>query len=220
MEEYAKDEINALAKQDVKNWEIHKRLYNWVLSWAHTKYGLAALIVLALVEPICVPVPADVMVLGMGIGKPKKAVIYSLICALFSVIGGTTALLLGMLIGGENVISFFEQFTLGPISLGEKAHEALRLYKEYDFWAISISALTPVPYMLFSWLGGLADVSILKFIAISLVFRTIRFGTEGVLLYLFGAKARNIIEKHFNTATIIVMVALALLVFAVKVIRG
>lgn len=213
------NEIGSLTKENVKSWEIHKRLYNWVLSWAQTKYGMIALIVLAIVEPICVPVPADVMVMGMSLGKPKKAIRYGLICSCFSVLGGTIALLLGMAIGGENVIKFFEQVNVGPINLGAKADAALQYYNEYDFWAIAISALTPVPYMIFSWLGGMAGVSVIKFISISIVFRTLRFGTEGVLFYFFGAKARVMIEKHFNTATIIVMVLLGAVVFAVKIMK-
>ncbi len=208
-------EVRSLTKTNVKSWEIHKRLYNWVLGWAQTKYGLAALIILAIVEPVCVPVPADVMVIGMSLGKPKKAIHYGLICSFFSVMGGTIALLLGMAIGGENVIRLFEQ-----VSLGEKTALALELYKKYDFWAIAISALTPVPYMLFSWLGGMAEVSILKFVGVSLIFRTMRFGTEGVLFYFFGIKARHIIEKHFNTATVIVMILLAAAVLTIKALRN
>ncbi|MGE4285954.1 MAG: YqaA family protein, partial [Phycisphaerae bacterium] len=197
----------------IKPWELHKKLYNWVLGWADTKYGLLALIILALVEPICVPVPADVLVLGMSLGKPKNGIKYGLICSLFSVFGGTIALLLGLALG-ESVLSFFHSIDFYHI--GDKADKALALYTKYDFWAISVSALTPVPYMLFSWLAGIANVSVVKFVLISIVFRSLRFGSEGVLFYFLGEKARDVIEKHFNTATIIVMVLLGLVVYALK----
>ena len=219
METLTEQQFNVLAKENVKKWELHKRLYNWVLSWAQTKYGIVALILLAILEPICVPVPADVMVMGMSIGNPKKAIRYGLICSLFSVMGGTIALLLGMVIGGDNVIAFFERISSGPLNLGEKADTALQYYNKYDFWAIAVSALTPVPYMIFSWLGGMAGVSVVKFISISIVFRTLRFGTEGVLFYIFGAKARTMIEKHFNTVTIIAMVLLIAAVVIIKILR-
>lgn len=202
-----------LEKRDIKSWELHKRLYNWVLGWADTKYGIFALILLALTEPICVPIPADVLVLGMSLGKPKNGIKYGLICSFFSVLGGTIALLLGLAIG-ESVLNFFHGIEF--YHLGDKADKALKLYDEYDFWAISISALTPVPYMLFSWLAGLAKVSWVKFVLISIVFRSLRFGSEGVLFYFLGEKARDVIEKHFNTATIVVMVLLGLIVYALK----
>ena len=220
METITDNQLDSLTKHNVKSWELHKRLYNWVLGWAQTKYGIYALIILAIVEPIFVPIPADIMVMGLGLGKPKSAIRYGLICSFFSVLGGTIALLLGMAIGGENVIAFFEQIPAPALHLGEKAQKALEIYAKYDFWAIAISALTPVPYMLFSWLGGMAGVSVVKFIAVSLVFRTLRFGTEGLLFYLFGTKARKIIEKHFNIATIIAMILLAAVAFILKSIKS
>lgn len=203
-------------KREVAAWQIHKRLYNWVLHWADTRFGMAALIILAITEPVCVPIPADVMVVGMSLGKPKRGIRYGLICSLCSVLGGTIAFALGLWIGGDNVKAFFDSISFGPVDLGAKADLALGLYSKYEFWAISISALTPVPYMLFSWLGGMAGVSIFKFIGISLIFRTLRFGTEGLLFYLLGEKAEKVIEKHFNTATIVVMIFLGLVVLAMK----
>lgn len=202
--------------ENVRPWQLHKRLYNWVLHWASTKYGFLALIVLAVLEPICVPIPADLMVVGLSLGNPKKGIKYGVVCSLFSVLGGTIALLLGMAIGGENVANFFESISFGPIHLGPKVERALSLYENYDFWAIAISALTPVPYMLFSWLGGMAGVSIWKFVGVSLVFRTLRFGSEGLLFYYIGEDAKHYIEKHFNRATVIAMVILIVLVVVLK----
>ena len=197
-------------------WLWHRRLYNWVIHWADTRFGLLALIVLALTEPICVPIPADVLVVGLCLGKPKRSIKYGLICSAFSVLGGTIAFSLGLAIGGERMIQFFEQISFGPIHLGDKAHQALEFYQTYDFWAIAISALTPVPYMLFSWVGGMAGVSLLKFVGISVVFRTMRFGGEALLFYFFGQKARRLIEKYFNIATIIVIILLAIVVYVIK----
>jgi len=177
---------------------------------------MLALILLAITEPICVPIPADVMVIGMCFGKPKRSLRYGLTCSFFSVLGGTIAFSLGLAIGPERVISFFEQISLGPVHLGDRAQQALELYQKYDFWAIAISALTPVPYMIFSWVGGMAEVSLLKFVGISLVFRTMRFGGESLLFYFFGERARRLIEKYFNIATVVVIILLMVLAYAMK----
>ena len=157
------------ANDQVAWWHWHRRLYNWVIHWADTRFGMLALILLAVTEPICVPIPADVLVIGMCLGRPRRSIKYGLMCALFSVLGGTIAFSLGLAIGGENVINFFEQISFGPFHFGDKAKQALEYYLKYDFWAIAISALTPVPYMLFSWLGGMAGVSLLKFVGIILL---------------------------------------------------
>ena len=171
---------------------------------------------LAITEPICVPIPADVLVIGLCLGKPRRSLRYGLICSFFSVLGGTIAFSLGLVIGGERVVNFFEQISFGPIDLGNKVHQALEIYRQYDFWAIAISALTPVPYMLFSWVGGMAEVSLLKFVGISVIFRTMRFGGEALLFYFLGEKARRLIEKYFNIATIVVIILLAVVVYAVR----
>jgi membrane protein YqaA with SNARE-associated domain len=150
------------------------------------------------------------------LGRPKRSIKYGLTCSFFSVLGGTIAFFLGLAIGGERVISFFEQISYGPVHLGDKAHQALMLYQRYDFWAVAISALTPVPYMLFSWLGGMAGISIKMFILVSLIFRTLRFGSEALLFYFLGEKARRLIEKYFNIASIAAIILLALLVYVIK----
>jgi membrane protein DedA with SNARE-associated domain len=70
--------------------------------------------------------------------------------------------------------------------------------------------------MLFSWLGGMAQVSLLKFVIISVVFRTMRFGSEALLFYFLGEKARRLIEKYFNIATVVVIILLAVVVYVIK----
>ena len=115
-------------------WHWHRHLYNWVIHWADTRFGPLALVLLAITEPICVPIPADVLVIGLCLGKPKQSIKYGLTCAVFSVIGGTIAFSLGLAIGGENVIALFDK-----VHLGDKANLALGLYQKYDFWAIAIA---------------------------------------------------------------------------------
>jgi len=205
------DEQHVTNNKTVAWWHWHRRLYNWVIHWADTRYGMIALIALALTEPVCVPIPADVLVIGLCLGKPKRSLKYGLTCAFFSVLGGTIAFSLGLAIGPERIVDLF-----GSIGLGAKAQLALDLYTKYDFWAIAISALTPVPYMIFSWVGGMAEVSLLKFVTISIVFRTMRFGGESLLFYFLGEKARRLIEKYFNIATVVVIILLAIVVYLIK----
>jgi membrane protein YqaA with SNARE-associated domain len=205
------DEQHVTNNKAVAWWHWHRRLYNWVVHWADTRYGMIALIVLALTEPVCVPIPADVLVIGLCLGKPKRSLRYGLTCAFFSVLGGTIAFSLGLAIGPERIVDLF-----GSIGIGAKAQLALDLYTKYDFWAIAISALTPVPYMIFSWVGGMAEVSLLKFVTISIVFRTMRFGGESLLFYFLGEKARRLIEKYFNIATVVVIILLVVVVYLIK----
>ncbi len=195
----------------VPYWQIHRRLYNWVISWADSRYGSIAMGVLAFSEAIFFPVPSDVLLLALCFGRPKRSFHYGFICVSFSILGGCVAFGLGLLIGADRVISTFDL-----LHLGSKAQKALALYREYDFWAVATAALTPVPYMMFSWLGGIAKINFLGFLITSMVFRSIRFFSEATLIYFIGPKARMWIDKYFNLATILVIILLAGIVFLLK----
>ncbi len=199
-------------------WQIHKRLYRWVLGWAEHKYGPVAMLTVALIEPIFLPVPADLLLMAMCLAKPKKALRYGLLVSLFSVLGGCLAFGLGLAIGGENVSEFFHTLKLGPLDLGPKTDMTLQLYNKFSFWAVATSALTPVPYMLFSWLGGFAGISFSMFAITSIVFRSIRFGSQGVLIYCLGETAKPLIEKYFNIICCAVIVLLGVLFGLTKLI--
>jgi membrane protein YqaA with SNARE-associated domain len=219
------DAVRAVRRTEVVSWwRLHRRLYNWVVHWADTRFGVPVLILIALTEPICVPIPADVMVIGLCLGKPRRSLRYGLTCALFSVLGGTIAFSLGLAIGPERLESFVHLLarflawiSFGFIHLSGKVEKALEIYARYNVWAIAVSALTPVPYMIFSWVGGaMANVSVLKFVVISAVFRTMRFGGEALLFYFLGEKARRLIEKYFNAATVVVIILLAAVVYLIN----
>ena len=199
------------AGKKVGRWQLHHRLYNWVLSWAEHKYGPMVMVGIALVEPIFLPIPADLLLVAMCLGKPKKALRYGALVSAFSILGGCLAFGLGVALGKERVLNFFAAAPVGAEYLHGKAVQALDIYKQFGFWAVAISALTPVPYMLFSWMGGFARISFGMFVLTSLVFRTLRFGSQAVLIYLLGERAKPWIDKYFNLVCCLVIALLALL---------
>ena len=194
----------------IGRWQLHRRLYNWVLSWAEHKYGPVAMVSIALLEPIFLPIPADLLLLAMCLGKPKKALHYGLWVSAFSALGGCSAFGLGLAIGKERVLAFLQNAPFAATYLQSKTDQALTLYARYDFWAVAISALTPVPYMLFSWLGGFAKISFRLFVLTSLVFRSLRFGSQAVLIYFLADRAKPWIDKYFNLVCCAVMALLVL----------
>ncbi|MDP6379835.1 MAG: hypothetical protein QF662_00700 [Phycisphaerae bacterium] len=188
-----------------------RRLYEWVLSWAESRHSTKAMAALAYTEAIFFPVPADILLIVLCLGKPRRSFKFSTITVLFSILGGLTAMLLGLMIGKDSVIAAME-----TVHLGEKARLALELLNEHGFWAVAIAALTPVPYLAFSWLAGFAGISIWKFIAASLVFRTLRFFSEGAIIYFLGERAERLIDRYFNIASIIVMVVIIAVVIGMR----
>lgn len=74
---------------------IVHRLYDWVLSWAETRYGTPALFILAFLESSVFPVPPDVLQIALSTGKPKRAFWYATVCLAGSVLGAFLGFLIG-----------------------------------------------------------------------------------------------------------------------------
>ena len=72
-----------------------RRLYDWVLSWSDSRYGTAALVLLAVVESSFFIIPPDVLLIALALSKPKKSFRFAAWCTLGSVVGGVLGYLIG-----------------------------------------------------------------------------------------------------------------------------
>ena len=64
-----------------------RNLYDWVLSWADSKYGGTALFILAFVESVFFPIPPDILLIALCLGGIAKSFRYALICSVASISG-------------------------------------------------------------------------------------------------------------------------------------
>jgi membrane protein YqaA with SNARE-associated domain len=191
-----------------------RRLYEWVLSWAETRHAGKAMALLAYTEAIFFPVPADLLLGALCLGKPRRSFYWALVCTFWSVLGGTTAMLLGRAIGHDRVVE-----TMNWVGLGDKAALALQYFRDWGFWAVAVAALTPVPYMVFSWVAGFAKIQWWQFVLASVIFRPMRFFAVAGLVYLIGPPAKRLIDRYFNLATVIFMAIVIAVVAAVRYLR-
>ncbi len=83
------------AAKPVPRWHLHRRLYDWVLHWAHTRYSTPALGTLSFAESSFFPIPPDPLLMALALAKPKRAFYYSLVCSVASVLGGAFGYLIG-----------------------------------------------------------------------------------------------------------------------------
>lgn len=177
---------------------ILRRLYGWVLSWAHKKYSSLALFLLAFAESSFFPIPPDVLQMALSVSKPKKSFSYALISSIGSVLGG----IFGYFIG------FFLFDSVGKLIIETLGYQAQfdavgNLYKSYAFLAILTAAFTPIPYKVFTIAAGFWNVGLMPLIAASIIGRSARFFLVAALFYFFGPKIKEFIDKYFNWLTII-----------------
>jgi membrane protein YqaA with SNARE-associated domain len=197
----------------VRRVHVIRRLYEWILGWAETRHAGKAMAALAFFEAIFFPVPADVLLIALCLGRPKSSFRWAAVCTAWSVAGGAAAMLVGLAVGKDRVVA-----AMAWLGQGETAAQALDLLRQYGFWTVAIAALTPVPYNVCSWLAGFSEVHPLTYLLASVLFRPMRFFGVAALVYAFGAPAKRFIDKYFNLITWLVM--LPVIVFILyKVLR-
>jgi len=183
-----------------------RRLYDWVLTWANSRYALLALGLLAFTEASFFPIPPDVLIMALALSMPQMSYRYALIATGGSVLGAA----LGYAIGWElwDVLAvYFYAYVPGVTEAGFARVGAL--FSEYDFWIIFAAGFTPIPYKIFTIAAGVFAVNFPVFMLASLIGRGLRFYLVATLFYYMGQSARALIEKYFNLLTIIVFVIVA-----------
>jgi membrane protein YqaA with SNARE-associated domain len=184
-----------------------RRLYDWTLSWAETKWGPAALGVLALTESSFFPIPPDPLLMALALGKPERSWRFASLCTAASVVGG----LLGYAIGyflWHLVDQFFFTYVPGFTEANFRFVEAK--YRENAFLAIFAAAFTPIPYKVFTIASGVFETGPGVLVVASILGRGMRFFAVAGLLRWIGAPAKHFIDRYFNWLTIAFFVLLVL----------
>ena len=188
-----------------------RKLYDWVLSWADTRYGVPALAAISFAESSFFPIPPDPLLMALSLGKPKKAFWYALVSTVMSVLGGIAGYFIGWALW-DILSGFFFAYVFSP----ESFKYVGSLYKQNAFLAILGAAITPIPYKVFTVSAGVFHVNLLYLIVASALGRSSRFFIEAGLIYFFGEKIRSFIDKYFNLLLTVFFILIVLGVLIVK----
>jgi membrane protein YqaA with SNARE-associated domain len=189
-----------------------RRLYEWTLSWADRPGGTWALFALAVAESSFFPIPPDVLLIALALGKRKRAMWFALVCTLGSVIGGIIGYYIGAALFeqiGRPVIEFYHAM--------DTFNRVGDLYRDNLVLALGTAGFTPIPYKVFTIAGGAFHVALLPFVLTSIVSRAARFFLVAGLIYAIGPKVKTFIDRYFNLLTIAFVVLLVLGFYVVKV---
>lgn len=212
----------------VPRWAIHRRMYDWVLSWASSPHALAALVVMSFAESSFFPIPPDVLLVALVLGAATRWWRYALWCTVASVLGG----LLGYGIGvfawetvGKWIVEHLAHvqlvavegrqdiplpaYLLRTIGLERLGGDHLfQVYDHWNAWIVFIFGLTPLPYKLVTITAGVARIDLLIFVVASIASRGLRFFVVAYLLKVWGEPARAFIDRYFNWLAIAFVVLL------------
>lgn len=184
-------------------WRIHRRMYDWVLHWAETPYGLVALFILSFAESSFFPIPPDVLLIALVMGARQRWLRYAAVCTLASVLGGIAGYAIGwglMESVGQRIIELYRAQAYYQRVTG--------WYEQYDYWIVFIAAMTPIPYKVFTIASGAFHMNLIGFCLVSIVGRGARFFAVSGLLYLFGPPMKRLIDRYFDLFCVLFVVLL------------
>lgn len=185
---------------------ILRKTYDWILSWAASKWGALALFILAFAESSFFPIPPDVLLIALCLGCITKAFRYALICTTGSILGALAGYAIGFFLWQTSpgdftpVAEFF--FRIIPGFTQERYLEIQALYNQYDFWVVFTAGFTPIPYKLITITAGVFNVNLPMFIIASIISRGLRFFLISWLIWKYGAPIKSFIDKYFNLLAI------------------
>jgi len=184
-----------------------RRLYDWILHWAETKYGVPALFLLAFAESSFFPIPPDVLLIPLALGARSKAIRFALVCSVASIVGGIIGYGIGYFAWWSGVeaysevdLFFFNHIQgiteLVFLNIQEK-------YEIYNFLIVFTAGFTPIPFKIITISAGAFNVNFPMFLLASTVSRSARFFLVALLIRQFGEPITAFIDKYFNVLSII-----------------
>lgn len=197
----------SVAMPDAQMPHVIRRLYDWVLGWAHTPYGAPALGLLCFAEASFFPIPPDPLLMALSLGAPKRSLRFAALATACSVVGGIFGYLLGW--GAWSLLGdFFMSWVPGVTP--ESFATVQGLYDRWNFWAVFLAGLTPLPYKVFTLSAGVFAVEFPIFVLASVLSRGLRFFLVAGLIWKFGAPVSRFIDRYFNLLMIAFGVLLVL----------
>jgi len=188
-------------------WHWHRRLYDWVIHFAHTPHGTRALACLSFAESSFFPVPPDVLLIALTLGAPKRWFALALTCTVASVVGGMFGYGIGMYLWDQIGPWVFAH--LGGLGFTEANFRTFQdLYNKYDFWIVFTAGFTPLPYKVCTITAGVARINFGGFVVASAISRAARFFLVAGLFGWKGERMRPFIEKYFNWLTLAFVILL------------
>ena len=177
------------------------------MSFVDTKFAVPILCVVSFTESSFFLIPPDIFLIAMGANQPKRALTYAHLCTLFSVLGGLFGYLLGFMFWFVLQDYFFTY-----IATQEQFETVQSLFQANTFTAILLAAFTPIPFKVFTVMGGVLQVPLIPFILGAIIGRGMRYYLLGMLFFIFGEKIKFYVEKHFERAMLILGIVFIIII--------
>lgn len=189
---------------------LFSALYERTLRLARHRHAPWYLAGLSFAESSFFPVPPDAMLAPMTLAQPRQAWRLAALTTAASTLGG----LLGYLIG----TLAFEAIepVLHEYGYWSRFQQAQAWFADWGVWAVFLAGFSPIPYKVFTIAAGVVSMSLLPFIAASLIGRGARFFLVAGFIAWGGTRMEQALRRHVDLIGWGLVLALALLYVILK----
>tara|TARA_B110000879_G_scaffold212300_1_gene307884 strand:+ start:2785 stop:3372 length:588 start_codon:yes stop_codon:yes gene_type:complete len=190
--------------------KLFSALYETMISLSKRKQAPYFLAGISFAESSFFPIPPDIMLISMGLGRPKSVWMYAFITTFFSVIGGVFGYFIGVY-----ALDFFLPM-IKSVGYFDRYLMVKQAFEAYGIAFIFIAGFTPIPYKLFTIAAGAMNMALLPFVFASFIGRGMRFFLVAALLFYKGEAIEKQLSKHVERLSWCIVAGLLIIYCMVK----
>lgn len=173
--------------------------------------GDIGLFIHAMIDAIIFPIPALFSQLSLSALSPDRAIWLATV--------GFVGCLIGTPIGyGIGKVS--GSLVLNKIMKKKWYDSATALFTKHGEAAILVGAFTPIPFKIFTILSGCMNYPLWKLLSYAAIGRAVKFYTVGVLFYVYGRAAENMVDRVLTIILLSVGVLIGGIWWTVRILKN
>ncbi|MDQ6962235.1 MAG: YqaA family protein [Mariprofundaceae bacterium] len=182
-----------------------RKCYEWTLAWAEHPKATWALFFIAVIESSVFPIPPDLLLIALSLGRSEFALRYAAICTLGSTVGALIGYGIGMFLFLAIAMPIIEFY-----HLVDQFEHVKALFDEWGVWLVLITGFSPIPFKLITITAGALAMPLPLFLIAAVISRGARFYLVGGILYWGGKPVRSFVDKYFEWLTLGITVCVVL----------
>ncbi len=148
-------------------------------------FGPWGLFIHSFLDAVIFPIPAFFLQVSLSLINPSDALVLATLGYIACLLGTPVGYLLGKLMGKSVLYKFLKK---------EWIEAATKKFQESGETAILIGSFTPIPFKVFTILSGCLNFPLWRLIAYAAVGRAVKFYAVGLLFYMYGKTAENMVH--------------------------
>ena len=170
-----------------------RRLYRWILTWAHHPMGTWALAFFAFVDSSIFPIPPLFLQVALSLERPRRSWWYATVDLVGSVLGAVVGYLIGSLLYDS-----VGRWVIETWGYEEQFARFGGFIREHGFWFTFVYSFLPFPYKVMTIGTGFFGGSLATLLIASSIGRALRFYALAAVCFWGGASAKDFIDRRFN----------------------